>query len=307
VNVSAVTQSDGDGAGGAPAALRAMRGAEVYVGFGLSPKIAQAGMGTLRWAHSAAAGVGSSLTPELAATGARFTNSRAVHAEPMADWVLAAMGYWFRGLHAMVAAQRAGRWSAPDFTDRTVVLRELADVRVGLVGLGGIGSAVARRCGALGMKVSAVRRRTGRPRPAGIDWAGGPGQIRALARRSNALVISAPLTQESRQMVNDAVLRALPRGAVVINVSRGAVMDEAALLRHLDSGRIAGAALDVFRHEPLARNHPFWKHPRVLVSPHVSAVSERFWERETELIVDNVRRYKSGRPLRNLVDRQAGY
>ena len=90
VNVTAATRSDGDGGGGSPRAIRAMRGAEVYFGFGVSPEIARAGLGTLRWAHSAAAGVGSSLTPELDATGARFTNSRAVHAEPMADWVIAA-------------------------------------------------------------------------------------------------------------------------------------------------------------------------------------------------------------------------
>jgi phosphoglycerate dehydrogenase-like enzyme len=284
-----------------------MRGAEVYLGFGVSPAIARAGMGTVRWVHSAAAGVGSSLTPELAETGAAFTNSRAVHAEPMADWVIAALGFCFRGFHEMVSAQRERQWAAARFTDRTVPTREFVGARVGIVGLGGIGSAVARRCTALGMSVRAIRRRSGRQLPRGVDWAGGPGDMKKLARSSDALVIAAPLTSETRHLVDRAVLHALPRGAVVINVSRGALVDESALLECLDRGRLGGCVLDVFQKEPLPRGHALWTHPRVLVSPHVSAVSERFWERETALIVDNVRRYRSGRRLRNLVDREAGY
>jgi phosphoglycerate dehydrogenase-like enzyme len=119
--------------------------------------------------------------------------------------------------------------------------------------------------------------------------------------------VAAPLTGQTRHLVGDAVLRSLPRGAFVINVARGPVVDEAALLWYLDRGRIAGAVLDVFRQEPLPAGNPLWRHPRVLVSPHVSAVSDRFWERETALIVDNIRRYRTGRRLRNLVDWDAGY
>jgi phosphoglycerate dehydrogenase-like enzyme len=307
VNVTAVAQSDGDGGGGSGAALRAMRGAEVYMGFGVSRAIARAGMGTLRWAHSAAAGVGSSLTPELAATGARFTNSRAVHAEPMADWVVAALGFCFRGFHEMVAAQRTRRWAAERYTDRRVVLREFTGARIGLVGLGGIGTALAQRCSALGMRVRAVRRRPGRPVPRGVEWVGGPGELRKLARESDALVVTAPLTGETRRLVDDSVLGSLPRGAFVINVSRGALVDEEALVRRLESGHLGGCALDVFRTEPLPARHPLWRQRRAFISPHVSAVSERFWERETELIVDNVHRYLTGRRLRNLVDQDAGY
>lgn len=284
-----------------------MRGAEVYIGYGVAPEIARAGLGTLRWAHSGAAGVGSSLTPELRATGARFTNSRGIHAEPMADWIIAALGYCFRGFHEIIAAQREAGWAATRFTDGRVGTREFRGARIGLVGVGGIGSAVAHRCVALGMDVYAVRRHPGRRLPAGVNWAGGPRDIVRLARRSDALVVAAPHTPETRHLIGDAVLRALPRGAFVLNVSRGAVIDEAALLRHLDRGHLGGCALDVFQTEPLPGDHPLWRHPRVLVSPHVSAVSERFWERETALIVDNVRRYLHGRRLRNLVDWDAGY
>ena len=307
LNIGALAQSDGDGGGGSPEALRAVRGAEVYVGFGVPGTVARAGLGTLRWVHSAAAGVGSSLTPELAATGARFTNSRAVHAEPMADWVVAALGFCFRGFHEMVAAQRGRHWASTRFTSRTVSVLEFTGARVGLVGLGGIGAAVARRAASLGMKVSAVRRHPGRRLPRGVNWAGGPRDLLRLAARSDALVVAAPYTRETRHLVSDAVLRALPHGAFVVNVARGALIDESALLRRLDAGHLGGCVLDVFQAEPLPRRHALWTHPRVLVSPHVSGVSERFWERETALIVDNIRRYRTGRRLRNLVDPDAGY
>jgi phosphoglycerate dehydrogenase-like enzyme len=121
------------------------------------------------------------------------------------------------------------------------------------------------------------------------------------------LVIAAPHTGATAAAVNRRVLELLPRDAVVVNVSRGSLLDEAALLELIDAGRLRGAALDVFGMEPLPEDHPFWGHRRVLVSPHVSAVSARFWERETALIVDNIRRYLAGAPLTNVVDLEAGY
>ena len=140
-----------------------------------------------------------------------------------------------------------------------------------------------------------------------MSWVGGPGQLRRLARQSDVLVIEAPDTGATRGVGDDAVLRALPPGAFVINVARGGLLDERALLVHLESGHVAGCALDVFAAEPLPGDHPFWRHPRVLVSPHVSAVSDRFWERETALLVENIRRYREGRKLKNLVDVRTGY
>jgi len=103
------------------------------------------------------------------------------------------------------------------------------------------------------------------------------------------------------------VLERLPHDAIVVNVSRGTLLDETALLALLDASRVRGAALDVFAAEPLPAGHPFWRHPRVLVSPHVAAVTARFWERETGLIVENIRRYLAGSPLANTVDLEAGY
>jgi phosphoglycerate dehydrogenase-like enzyme len=305
--VAAASSSDGDGAAGSGEAAAAARGAEIYVGWGVPGAVAAAGAGTLRWAHTAAAGSAASITPELRAAGVTLTNSRGIHAEPIADWVIAAIGFCLRGFHAAVEAQRSGRWAKDAFTDGTVRVREYAGTRVGLLGLGGIGAAVARRCAALGMDVGAVRRHAGRRAPRGVRWVRGPGGLEALARRSEVLVLAAPATGETRGLVDARVLEALPAGAWLINVARGSLVDETALVRALDTGHLAGCALDVFAREPLPAGHVFWTHPRVLVFPHVCGVSERFWERETALLVENARRFRAGRRLRNVVNLDLGY
>jgi phosphoglycerate dehydrogenase-like enzyme len=174
-------------------------------------------------------------------------------------------------------------------------------------GLGGIGGAIAERGVALGMNVAGVRRRPERGGPPGVRRVGALRDLPRLAAESDCLAIATPHTDATRGAVSRAVLERLPPGAIVVNVSRGTVLDEGALLELLDAGRLRGAALDVFSVEPLPPSHPFWRHPRVLVSPHVAAVTARFWQRETGLIVENVARYLAGSPLANTVDREAGY
>jgi len=313
IEVRTPASSDGDGASGSgsPDAIAATKGAEIYIGYGIAPGVAAAAKGTLRWVHSGAAGVGSSIA-QLRGTGVQLTNSAGVHAEPIADWVIATIAYFARGLDRMAAAQREGRWAKEEFADHADSVRELRDVRVGILGLGGIGNAVARRALALGMAVSGVRRhpeRGGPPggRGGGVRWVGGLADLPRLAAESDCLIIAAPHTSETAGAVDRAVLERLPRGALVINVSRGSLLDETALAALLDSRHLAGAALDVFATEPLPAGHAFWTHPRVLMSPHVSAVTSRFWDRETTLIVDNIKRYLAGTPLTNLVDLEAGY
>ena len=306
--IAAPAVSDGDGAygSGSPEAIAAARGAEIYVGYGLPKGVAEAGRDTLRWVHSGTAGIGGSI-PHVAGTKIILTNSAGVHAEPMADWVISGVGYFIRGIDRMVSAQRQGRWAKEDFTDGAIPMREFRDLRLGTVGLGGIGSAVARRAIALGMSVSGVRRRPERGGPPGTTWVGKLSDLPELAAGSDVLVIAAPHTDETAAAVNRAVLERLPLHAIVVNVSRGSLLDETALLELLEQRRLGGAALDVFGTEPLPADHPFWRHPRVLVSPHVSAVTTAFWERETALIVDNIRRYLEGAPLTNVVDLEAGY
>jgi phosphoglycerate dehydrogenase-like enzyme len=306
--VEAPASSDGDGGSGSPQSIAAARGAEIYLGWGLPSGVAAAAQETLRWAHSGSAGVGSALD-HLRGAGRNLvlTNSAGIHAEPMADWVIAVIAYFARGLDVMRDAQAAGRWDKDGFTDWSVPVREFRDLRVGIVGLGGIGSAVARRALALGMAVGGVRRRPEHGGPDGLRWVGGLTDLPRLAAESDCLVIAAPHTAQTAGSVSRGVLERLPREAIVVNVSRGALLDETALRDLLAAGRLRGAALDVFATEPLPSGHPFWTEPRVLVSPHVSAVSTRFWERETALIVDNIRRYLAGAPLTNVVDLEAGY
>ena len=307
LEVQAPAASDGDGGSGSPESIAAIRGAEIYLGYGVTAGVVNAGRPTLRWVHTGSAGVGSSL-PQLRGTEIVLTNSAGVHAEPMGDWVIAAIAYFARGLDRMLEAQALGRWAKDEFTDLTLPVRELRDLRVGILGIGGIGGAVARRALALGMSVAGVRRHATRGAGApGIRWVGSLDELPRLAAESDCLVIAAPHTGATAGAVSRRVLEALPRHAIVVNVSRGSLLDEAALLELIDAGRLRGAALDVFGMEPLPADHPFWGHPRVLVSPHVSAVTTRFWERETALIVDNIRRYLAGAPLVNVVDLEAGY
>jgi len=306
VEVAGPAASDGDGGAGTPEAAAAARGAEIYLGYGVPAGIVAAGWDTLRWAHSATAGVGASLAP-LAGTSIVLTNSAAVHAAPIADWAIAAIAYFTRGLDRMREFQAAAHWAKAEFSDLAVPVRELAELRLGVFGLGGIGGAIAERGAALGMCVAGVRRRPERGGPPGVRWVGELRDLPRLAAESDCLAIAAPHTDATRGAVSRAVLDRLPPDAIVVNVSRGTVLDEGALLERLDAGRLRGAALDVFSGEPLPPSHRFWRHPRVLVSPHVAAVTARFWQRETGLIVENVGRYLAGSPLANTVDREAGY
>ncbi|NIN09898.1 MAG: hypothetical protein GTN62_00615 [Gemmatimonadales bacterium] len=307
VSVGSAAVSDGDGAAASHEAVEAARGAELYFGWGIPAGVALAARDTVGWAHTAAAGVRASLTPEFLATGAILTNSKGIHAEPLADWALTAIAYCVRGFHRAVAAQHERRWAKDEFTDYTVPTKDFCETRVGIVGLGGVGRAIARRCRAVGMEVRGIRRHPARRRPPGVVWVGGPGDLTQLARSSDVLVLAAPQTRETSRVVDATVLAALPDGAFVVNLARGGLLDEEALLEQLERGRLAGCVLDVFSKEPLPAEHPWWDHPRVLVFPHVGAVSAGFWKRETALIVENVRRYLAGQRLKNVVDPQAGY
>jgi phosphoglycerate dehydrogenase-like enzyme len=185
-------------------------------------------------------------------------------------------------------------------------VRELSEGTVGLLGLGGIGEAVARRALALGMRVAAARRSQA-DGPAGVEVMTGEGALDRLLSLSDYLVVTVPRTAETEGMVGARELALLPPGAVVVNVSRGGIVDEEALAEALRGGRLRGAALDVFATEPLPASSPLWGLPNALLLPHVSGTSHRFWRRETDLIVANLRRYLAGERLLNTVDKHAGY
>jgi len=300
----------GDGARRVPdTLLEAIREAEVYCGFGI-PREAFLAAERLRWFHSGAAGVGSSLFPEMRESDVTFTNSAGLHAEPLAEHALALMLHFARGLDVAVAARERREWSHDRLAGRGSPVRELAGRTVGVVGYGGIGSAVGRRAAALGMRVVGTRARPDR-RPDEVERMWGPEGLGELLGTSDFVVLTLPETAGTRGLIGEEELARMKEGAVLINVSRGGILDEEALVRALGrergEGGLRGAGLDVFEREPLPPESPLWRLENVVVTPHSGAVSPRFWERQTELLVRNLHRYLEGRPLLNTVDKRRGY
>ena len=176
-----------------------------------------------------------------------------------------------------------------------------------IVGLGAIGSEVARLAAAFGASVTGIRRRVGAGAPAGVEHVAGPRDLARELPHADVVVVSAPQTPETRHLLGAPEFALMKDGAVLVNVSRGKLVDEAALLAALESGRLRGAALDVFEHEPLESSSPLWRRRDVLVTPHVAGFFEHYWRDVVELFGDNLRRFASGEPLRNVVDKTAGY
>jgi phosphoglycerate dehydrogenase-like enzyme len=306
--VEAATSSDGDGPPRpSDEVLEAVRGAEVYFGFGI-PRVLLVAAPNLRWVHSAAAGVGTALYPEMRASAVAFTNSAGVHAIPMAEYVVAGVLHFLRGLDYAVDQQHRTEWNKTPFVRLDSVLREVDTVRALIVGTGGIGQAVGERLTALGAHCTGIRRRPELGPPPGFERVASLDALDAELPSHDVIVLAAPLTSNTAGLLDGKRLDLLPRSAIVVNVARGALLDEEALVVRLRDGRLRGAVLDVFREEPLATFSPLWQLRQVLLTPHVSPVSPgRFWPRQLDLFLDNWRRYVSGMPLKNLVDKEAGY
>jgi phosphoglycerate dehydrogenase-like enzyme len=231
-----------------------------------------------------------------------------VHAIPIAEYIVAGVLYLFRGLDIAVDQQRRAEWNKKPFVGESSPLREVAGARVLIVGAGGIGSEAAARLAALGARCVGVRRRPSLGKPLGFDRVVGFAEVDAELHDSDVIVLAAPLTEQTRGFLNASRLDRLSRRAIVINIARGALIDESAFIERLRDGRLRGAVLDVFLEEPLASDSPLWQLRNVLVTPHVSPVSPgRFWMRELDLFLDNWQRFVRGESLRNVVDKRAGY
>jgi phosphoglycerate dehydrogenase-like enzyme len=309
IDVEAPADGRGDGGQVAAEVLKAVTGAEIYLGYGVPRELFRAATRSpsrLRWIHSGAAGVGGSLYPELVESEVVLTNSAGVHAPPIAETVLAMVLHFARGLDFAVRAQFRREWHTEPFEAADSPVREIAGLTLGIVGFGGIGQEVARRAAALGMQVLATRR-SPRPAPPHVELLTGESALRQLLPRSDFLVLCVPETPETRGLIGRSELESLPPGAVVINIARGRVMDEDALADLLETGALRGAGLDVFSREPLPPESRLWALPNVLVTPHIAGTSRGFWRRQTDLILENLRRYLAGAPLLNTVDKRAGY
>lgn len=245
----------------------------------------------LRWMHTASAGVDHFYFPALAERGIILTTGRGAHSESVAEHAVALLLALAKNLAAHVIAQQERRWHHVDGED-------LAGKTLGVLGLGSIGRAVAGRARALGMHVVGIRR-SGQPVPE-ADTVWGPHGLPRLLRESHAVVLAAPLTVQTRHVINEGALRAMRPSAWLVNVARGELIDEEALRRALRERWIAGAALDAFREEPLLPANPLYDTPHLLITSHVSALTPDLDLRMAALFAENLRRFESHDSLLNV-------
>ncbi len=260
----------------------------------------------ITWVQGRTAGVGerlaqaSELAPETLGR-VTVTSAAGAHAQPLAEFCLLGLLAIVRGLPQLERDRAARVWPYPDRPGRELRGRTLL-----IVGLGGIGAEVARLAAAFGMRLLGVRRDPSRE-VEHVDEVHAPERLLELARRADDMVVTLPGTPATRGLVSAEVLDALGRQAAFVNVGRGSVVDEPALIERLREDRLAGAALDVFEHEPLPPDSPLWTLPNVILSPHTAALVPAEPERVLDLFLDNLRRRLAGEELRNRVDPQAFY
>lgn len=255
----------------------------------------------LKWVHSFSAGVENTLFPELIASPVPLTNARGVFSRSLAEFAIAGALFFDKKIADMRRQQAEGRWVNMD-------VDELHGKTMGIVSYGSIGHACAKLAKAFGMKVLAMRRR---PELSAhdplVDHVYGPGQLRDMIALSDFVVIASPITPETRGLVGSEEIAAMKPSAVLINVGRGPVVVESALIDALANHRIRGAALDVFDVEPLPAGHPFYSLDNVLLSPHSADHTPGWTDQSMVFFVENFHRYVKGEPLENVVDKHAGY
>jgi phosphoglycerate dehydrogenase-like enzyme len=275
----------------------------VYRGGGLMPpglRRLLPQMPRLRWIHAMGAGVDGDLAPEVVQSDVVLTRTRGLHLIPVSEWVMMLLLAASKRLPELVLAQQRHEWCKVD------VPSSLVGRTIGIVGYGEIGQAVAQRARGFGFRVIGTRRR---PKPAPeLDALYPLDQLDRLLGEADYVVLATPLTPETRGMIGEPQLRAMRRGAWLINIGRGEVIQDDALIHALREGWIAGAALDVFEQEPLPPDHPLWDAPNIIITPHKAGISHPAFAEETlQQFVDNLGRYVRGEPLLNQVDKLAGY
>lgn len=282
-----------------------LRDAEVLVTWSLrAEQFAQAKK--LRWIHSPAAAVHKLIVPELVASDVILTNARSVHGPVVAEHAIAMLLAMAKKLPQAERFQAKHIWSQQQLWNDRARPREVAGATLAVIGLGGIGAETARLASALGMRVLAVREHPEKGAgPAAEVF--GYDQLARVLGQADYVVVAAPLTPRTGGLMNAERLRQMKPDAYLINVARGALVDEPALIQALQQRKLAGAALDVFSAEPLPADSPLWDLDNVLITPHTAAVTDRLWTRHYELLSDNLRRFLAGEPLRGIVDKQKGY
>lgn len=272
----------------------------------------------LRWVQYYSAGVERVIDHPLAAAGVIFTTTSGIHATPIAEYVIAWVLAWYRRVPLLLGWQREAHW--PTRAEREGLdQRELRGATLGIVGYGSVGREMARLANAFGMRVLATSH-GGDHRDQGYQLAGNGDaegtlperyyplpELHELLRASDIVLIALPSTPDTRGLFDAAAFAAMKPSALLVNIARGDISDEAALLDALTTRRIAGAVLDVFVQEPLPADSPLWHLPNVIITPHISALTPAYADRAAALFTENLHRYLAGQPLLNVVNRERGY
>jgi len=278
---------------------------DIFVGASLRPEQFQHAR-KLRWIHSTAVGVSQLMYPELHSSGVMLTNPSGILSAPIAEHTMGLMIALARHFPDAVRYQDRARWSQVEVSSQPGPLTELNGQLLLIVGYGSIGRELARRARAFDMRVWGVTR-SGKGDATHTEKILPVAQLEDALPHADYIVLSAPETQETQQLIGAAQIAKMKHGARLINVGRGSLLDEAALLRALETDALSGAALDVTAAEPLPAESPLWKAPNLLITPHTSGVSDRLWQKETKLLMDLLGRWFDGRDLFNVVDFSRGY
>jgi len=260
-----------------------------------------AGAPKLRWIHSRSAGLDGLLFPELVESTVPLTNGRGVFSQSLGEFVIGAVLFFAKDMRRMLRSQKEGRWDQFD-------VLEIRGQTLGIIGYGDIGRAIARRAKALEMNVLAMRRRPELSADdSNVSEMFGFGRKKEMIQRCDYVVSALPLTPETKDFVGAEDFAAMKPDAVFMNVGRGPVVDEPALIEALQKGRIKGAALDVFAVEPLPAGHPFYEMENVLMSAHCADNTSEWLNDAMRFFYQNLERFIKGEPLLNIVDKKAGY
>ncbi len=278
---------------------------DIFVGYSLRAKQLKDAK-KLKWIHSTAAGVAQLMYPELRDSGILVTNPSGIFSVPMAEHTMGLLLALARNFPDCVRQQDRAHWSQQELWDKPQHLTELSGQVLLIVGYGSIGREVAERAKAFEMRVWGLTRSGEGDRPFAERILAAT-QLHEALPEADYVVISAPETAETKHLIGAAEIAKMKRGARLINIGRGSLLDEEALLRALRDGALGGAALDVAQTEPLPAESPLWHAPNLLITPHTSGVSDRLWHRQTALLVELLERWFDGRELFNRVDFARGY
>ena len=279
--------------------------ADVFFGWTLSAEELERAR-SLKWFHSAAAGVGGALASGLADTDIIVTNSSSIHAETVADHALSLIACFSRLIHLSIRGQVEHAYNRDVIWDRFREIKDLGRSTIGIIGLGRIGTALAQKAKLLGMTVLALRSRVAE-KPEFVDQLWDMDGLGELLSRSDFVVLALPLTERTHHIIGESELAKMKADTVLVNVGRGRLIDEKALCRALKAGRIGGAALDVFEREPLHPDNPLYEFDNVIITPHVAGLTPHFWNKATSLFVENLCRFLDDRDMINVVDKKRGY